>query len=138
MKTCKCCKIEFVSNGLILHDLCDNCFNHFDNQKMRGRYRRFPGYKHPHLSFYFESSNDFVRNCVCPHTPTRLYYQLENDISKPHEGSSESAAKEAVNEYLKTLDIKIESIDDEHIDINDFGKYKYVIEPGFKCKLVLA
>lgn len=38
---CRCCGKHFVPSPgqWIFHNLCDECFTEFDNQKMRGRFR---------------------------------------------------------------------------------------------------
>jgi hypothetical protein len=59
---CKCCNIIYNNDSCDFHNLCDPCFNNFDNNKMMNRFG-FDNYNPK-----FEDSNFWVNCKVCDHT----------------------------------------------------------------------
>lgn len=61
--TCICCNKVYTNNNFNFHDLCHLCFNHYDNQKMNGRFSIFSSTP----LVYIESSKQFVESGLCTH-----------------------------------------------------------------------
>lgn len=63
---CVCCNIIYEKGECDYYNLCNECFSHFDFQKIRGRviktiYKQIP-------KFYTESVAEFVESKRCPHS----------------------------------------------------------------------
>lgn len=51
------------------YNLCNGCFNQFDNQKMRGCFKQLmtDSCYNEKVDFYTESSDEFVKSGYCNH-----------------------------------------------------------------------
>jgi hypothetical protein len=65
---CICCFEMYTKNEYDFYSLCDDCFYHFDSQKMRGRIMIYVYNETP--KEYTESAKEFVNWKKCTHETT--------------------------------------------------------------------
>lgn len=78
LSECACCHAQYEIYYCNFHNLCDSCFNQFDNQKMRGRFGQLRAFADQgkedqpksEPEFYTESSKEFIKSGRCTHSET--------------------------------------------------------------------
>lgn len=89
---CACCHEQYAMGYYNFHNLCDSCFNQFDNQKMKGRFGQLREFaeqggqgqyeQKPEPDFYTESSIEFIKSGKCNHSVTTNKMQNVIDFIK--------------------------------------------------------
>lgn len=76
---CKCCGVKWTVTSCNFHNLCQECFNKFDNTKMMNRFGNVQNY-----DSNLESSDFYVKCGVCDHkhVPNMLMQFFENVLSR--------------------------------------------------------
>jgi hypothetical protein len=65
-KACICCGVTYEISNWDFYSLCNQCFNQFDNQKMRGRFSYLCNGPEEG-QFYTESPAEYVKAQICTH-----------------------------------------------------------------------
>lgn len=69
MLVCKCCNASYEKGTYNFYNLCNPCFNQFDNKKMEARFAPLTGLKYDVATRgNSEDSDAFVRGGECTHT----------------------------------------------------------------------
>lgn len=81
MKNCRCCQMEYTVKSFDFHNLCDNCFVQYDNQKMQGRFAPLTG---TNPEFYTESVSEFIESGRCTHLSSDSFMDAFLTAAREH------------------------------------------------------